>query len=206
MAKHLRPPAPPRTPSTHDFQFIGGSLALDFVNTVGNRLGARRDYFESAEDVRRWTRLADLDAGGPSFRSTAKQLQGIRSIREKLYSVFRSLLSRRRVSMSHIRFLNFTLNNIQQTRQLRLRKGKVHWEWRTSPHDQICILGPVLLDAAEVLVSGTFTKLRQCSDETCGWLFLDSSQVGKRRWCSMRDCGNRAKASRHYLKNSRGKS
>ncbi|TIU06903.1 MAG: CGNR zinc finger domain-containing protein, partial [Mesorhizobium sp.] len=31
----------------------------------------------------------------------------------------------------------------------------------------------------------------------CGWLFLDTSRGGKRRWCSMRTCGNREKVSRH---------
>jgi predicted RNA-binding Zn ribbon-like protein len=34
----------------------------------------------------------------------------------------------------------------------------------------------------------------------CGWLFVDESRNGSRRWCSMKDCGNRAKARRHYRK------
>ena len=29
---------------------------------------------------------------------------------------------------------------------------------------------------------------------------LDESRAGTRRWCSMGDCGNRAKARRHYHK------
>jgi len=32
----------------------------------------------------------------------------------------------------------------------------------------------------------------------CGWLFLDETRNRSRRWCSMKDCGNRAKARRHY--------
>lgn len=31
----------------------------------------------------------------------------------------------------------------------------------------------------------------------CGWLFLDASPTRRRRWCSMSDCGNRAKATRY---------
>jgi len=27
---------------------------------------------------------------------------------------------------------------------------------------------------------------------------VDESRNGSRRWCSMKDCGNRAKARRHY--------
>jgi predicted RNA-binding Zn ribbon-like protein len=37
--------------------------------------------------------------------------------------------------------------------------------------------------------------IRTCADEACGWLFLDPS--GRRRWCEMAVCGNRAKARRY---------
>jgi predicted RNA-binding Zn ribbon-like protein len=37
--------------------------------------------------------------------------------------------------------------------------------------------------------------IRSCADEACGWLFLDPS--GRRRWCEMAVCGNRAKARRY---------
>ena len=36
--------------------------------------------------------------------------------------------------------------------------------------------------------------IRLCADERCGWVFLDPS--GRRRWCEMSVCGNRAKARR----------
>jgi predicted RNA-binding Zn ribbon-like protein len=40
-------------------------------------------------------------------------------------------------------------------------------------------------------------RLGVCADETCGWLFIDESPAGRRRWCDMRTCGNRAKVARH---------
>jgi len=43
-------------------------------------------------------------------------------------------------------------------------------------------------------------RVRRCANPECGWLFLDDSRAGKRRWCSMSACGNRAKARRHYHK------
>lgn len=39
------------------------------------------------------------------------------------------------------------------------------------------------------------SAIRTCGDELCGWLFLDPS--GRRRWCEMSVCGNRAKARRY---------
>jgi predicted RNA-binding Zn ribbon-like protein len=40
-------------------------------------------------------------------------------------------------------------------------------------------------------------RLRVCADDGCRWLFVDRSPAGRRRWCDMRTCGNRAKVARH---------
>jgi predicted RNA-binding Zn ribbon-like protein len=51
---------------------------------------------------------------------------------------------------------------------------------------------------ADLLAVPSFDRLRECQGERCGWLFIDSSKSGRRRWCTMEDCGNRAKARRYY--------
>jgi hypothetical protein len=51
-------------------------------------------------------------------------------------------------------------------------------------------------DADELLRSPQATRVRICAAEGCGWAFLDSSKNGRRRWCSMKLCGNREKATR----------
>jgi predicted RNA-binding Zn ribbon-like protein len=43
--------------------------------------------------------------------------------------------------------------------------------------------------------------IRSCADAACGWLFLDPS--GRRRWCEMAVCGNRAKARRYAERHKR---
>ena len=62
------------------------------------------------------------------------------------------------------------------------------------------LLAPALWSAADLLVGGQLALVRQCANPDCGWLFLDNSKGGNRRWCSMGACGNRAKAHRHYLR------
>ncbi|AUG78615.1 hypothetical protein CFP65_3835 [Kitasatospora sp. MMS16-BH015] len=47
-------------------------------------------------------------------------------------------------------------------------------------------------------------RIRQCAGAGCVLHFFDTSQNGRRRWCSMAACGNRAKAARHYEKVSGG--
>jgi hypothetical protein len=51
---------------------------------------------------------------------------------------------------------------------------------------------------------GLLDRVRRCANPECGWLFLDDSRAGKRRWCSMSSCGNRARARRHYHKGEEG--
>ncbi|MBV7483963.1 CGNR zinc finger domain-containing protein [Bordetella sp. BOR01] len=52
------------------------------------------------------------------------------------------------------------------------------------------------LSAQSLIADGLLPRLHEC--EGCTWLFLDTSRGGRRRWCSMATCGNRAKARRHY--------
>ena len=42
---------------------------------------------------------------------------------------------------------------------------------------------------------GELDRVKACPGDDCGWLFLDRS--GRRRWCSMDSCGNRAKVRAH---------
>ncbi|MGH3344542.1 MAG: CGNR zinc finger domain-containing protein [Carbonactinosporaceae bacterium] len=72
--------------------------------------------------------------------------------------------------------------------------GTARW---TLPHS----LGPELPllavagAAAELLCRPERRLVRACPGDGCGWLFLD--RRGRRRWCSMSDCGNRAKVRMH---------
>jgi predicted RNA-binding Zn ribbon-like protein len=45
--------------------------------------------------------------------------------------------------------------------------------------------------------NGHEDRIRICDNDTCAWLFYDESRAGRRRWCDMASCGNRAKAQRH---------
>jgi len=68
-----------------------------------------------------------------------------------------------------------------------------------APSDLRAPLWPVVKSAVDLLVSGE-ARLRACASDTCGWLFIDESKNRSRRWCSMRDCGNRAKVRRFRAK------
>jgi len=55
----------------------------------------------------------------------------------------------------------------------------------------------ILAAIAAASIEGTWRRLKTCRDDTCRWAYYDSSRNVSAAWCSMRSCGNRAKARRH---------
>jgi predicted RNA-binding Zn ribbon-like protein len=184
-----------RTAATKDFQFVAGNLALDFVNTVGNRLAQPREYLDGVADLRRWLRLAGVgDARG--LELSQGDVVRLRALREELYAALVPVARGERPD-GVARVLNRQLPSLLALRALRRANARYSWAW-TPASGTRRIDGEILLSAAELVRLGEYRRVSRCEDESCGWLFVDRSRAAKRRWCSMRDCGNRAKARRHY--------
>ncbi|HXW93431.1 MAG TPA: CGNR zinc finger domain-containing protein [Terriglobales bacterium] len=184
-------------PSTQDFQFIGGSLALDFVNTVGNRLGQARDYFATPRDVVRWAAMPNCLPHLGLVRIRRGDMASIGSRREYLYELFLPFAKGTKPNVSRmLAALNLDIRQLWSKKTLRHTDGRVRWVFDGSAAEQLA--HAIVSDAADLLSSGRCALIRQCQDDSCGWLYLDRSREKNRRWCSMRDCGNRAKARRFY--------
>jgi len=186
------------------FYFRAGNLALDFVNTVGNRLSEteKRNYFRATEDVMRWAKEAGLSlpkkngANGKEI-ARAKDLDEMLAFRETVYRIFLNQVSHKPASPKDLRGLNDVL--LKHRSRMYLSPAHGAYQWSTKPiSDFDWIVEEVAESAATLLTSPELERLRVCEDEHCGWFFLDRSRNLPRRWCSMEDCGNRAKARRHY--------
>lgn len=66
-------------------------------------------------------------------------------------------------------------------------------------------LGRLLGIVHEAEADGTWPRLKACAEGTCAWAYYDRTKNHSRRWCSMADCGNRAKA-RTYRERHAGES
>jgi predicted RNA-binding Zn ribbon-like protein len=60
------------------------------------------------------------------------------------------------------------------------------------------LLSDICLAIVELFAGAKATRIKQCASATCERFFLDESKSGTRTWCSMKTCGNREKAARHY--------
>jgi predicted RNA-binding Zn ribbon-like protein len=60
---------------------------------------------------------------------------------------------------------------------------------------------PIVESATDALVSDELARVRQCDAAGCERVYFDSSKNGRRRWCDMRGCGNRAKGAQFRARN-----
>jgi predicted RNA-binding Zn ribbon-like protein len=80
--------------------------------------------------------------------------------------------------------------------------------WRLEPRaaGMAGSLGRLIAIMVEAMADGTWSRLKACSAETCQWLFYDTSKNRSGHWCSMRVCGNRAKARQFRARRRTGAS
>lgn len=186
---------------TYKYQLVGGNLALDFVNTVAYRFHPEKieDHLRSGEELGQWASQGGLaDAVRLCSRLSGPGLRRVRNVRDQLFTIFHAMASAKQLPAELLRAVGEELRRCQAKQCLSAQGGEVRWAWRSGAGCEDILLCSVLTAAADLLTSGSRNLIRQCADEGCGWLFLDRSNAGKRRWCSMADCGNRNKVREHY--------
>jgi predicted RNA-binding Zn ribbon-like protein len=70
------------------------------------------------------------------------------------------------------------------------------WSWRGAGEELDAPLWPVVWSAARLLASDEAGRIEVCDGPDCGWVFVDRSRNGMRRWCQMETCGTAAKTRR----------
>lgn len=197
----------------HDFELSGGDLALDFINTVGGMRGVKpREYLRDYADLlafarqtgaigeRQGARLASEARRRPEEAAAA--LTGAIGVREALYRIFVECAAGRRPRVPDLEVLNAALARALPHRRVVQQEGGLALSWEKEAAFE-APLWPVVDAAACLLTAGEVERVRVCGmheEEECSWVFLDRTKGRTRRWCSMKDCGNRSKARRHYAK------
>jgi predicted RNA-binding Zn ribbon-like protein len=198
-----------------------GNVCLDFINTLDNRpSGEPKELLKNYYDLARFGEDAGiLTAEQLDFfyervhlmpDQAAEAMRRAINLREALYAIFSALMKKQPAPQFAMDRLNANLHEaalhsrLVQPRMAQGKMGQVggRLEWRfdelTSSFN--AMLWPIARAAGDLLASPDLTLVRACSSPTCQWLFLDTSKNHHRRWCSMKQCGNRAKVRRFYAK------
>ena len=196
------------------FDLCGGSVALDFVNTLDDRFSDApkellKDYIDLARFGEDTGTLTDQQMDRLITRSmlypeeAARALGAAIQLREAISDIFYALVRKKPVPSLALIILNQHVQEAAQHLGLVTAKRGFEWKFDTRLDDLFAPLWPIARDAAELLASERADLVRACASKTCEWLFVDESKSHRRRWCDMSKCGNRAKVQRFYKRSKR---
>lgn len=182
--------------SIRELPFVAGHVALDFVNTAEDRDGVDPDdSLLTPADLRAWGRRYGLIGRSAASPDAHAELEQAHDARELLYRIFRSSALRQAPSRHDLDRLGELAGAAYAAGRLRAgTDGSTQWEWSRS--ELTSVRHAVVTGALELLRADPSPRLKQCPGHRCGWLFLDTTKRGNRRWCQMRECGQEAKDER----------
>jgi len=193
-------------------RLLGGDASLDFANTVDPRHGAApHEYLGTYDDLVSWgeqagvlsadeaQRLRAVSAAQPADAQTI-YARGI-ALRERIYRVFAAIARNKLPDTADLLALSRASTEALSHARIVATADGFAWRWEDEADALDRMLWPVVRGAADLLTSGNLQRIRECpGSDGCGWLFLDTSKNGSRRWCSMDSCGSRVKMRRHYAR------
>ncbi|MFZ5779463.1 MAG: CGNR zinc finger domain-containing protein [Pseudomonadota bacterium] len=171
-------------------------LCLEFANTRYWRGQASpTETLKAPEDLAAWLSGNVTKEARPLAR---RDFEHAVDARETIYRVFDAAARGKPPAAQDLEDLNALLAAAPARSSLRRERGGFAWDIDMRGSTALAQLAPILWSAGDLLTGGRLDKVKRCANPECGWLFFDDSRAGKRRWCSMQACGNRAKARRHY--------
>src|SRR3954449_4597134 len=179
--------------------WCGGRPAVDFVNTFRERWRRGVETLVTPDDLATWlVRAGVTDAPARVPRAVLEQA---RELREAIDALLVAAIAGAPAPAEAITLVDDWLGFAGARPQLVAgADGAPVLAERAAADSPRRALGMVALDAAQMLGTAQRDRLRICASETCSGRFFDRSPAARRRWCSMRTCGNEAKARRHRLR------
>jgi predicted RNA-binding Zn ribbon-like protein len=183
--------------------WTGGRPAADFVNTFRERWRRNVETLVTPGDLAHWlVRAGVMDADAGHAAVTEKVLGQARDLREAIDALVVATIEDRPAPGEAVTLVDDWLVFAGARPQLVVGPDGAPTLTERAPADSPRrALGMVALDAAQMLGTAQQRgRIRICASETCSGRFFDRSPGGRRRWCSMRTCGNEAKVRRHRVK------
>jgi predicted RNA-binding Zn ribbon-like protein len=198
--------------------FLGGALALDFLNSVATPVDEIVEWLGDGVDFLSWMKQAGLltddnirtinrSMSVAQLDSAAKEARALRDwFRGFVHEHRGGPLKKRALNqlgpLSQLLGLDAVFWEIEPSGAFRERgetgnlsptifrlRPRRHW------HKPDSLLSLLAEEIAKFICSADFRYIKACEGGKCTLLFLDHSHRHGRRWCSMAICGNRAKSA-----------
>jgi predicted RNA-binding Zn ribbon-like protein len=187
---------------------VGNDLALNFANTSSGRGTAQHiEHLRAPAHVLLWARhagvlgrddhdrLAGMVAGDPAL--AGRLLASARDLRDAIHAIAAAIAQGGEPDAAALARLASSYGAcVARGRLVRSGDGYA-FDWTLTEAPVEFVLGPIAVSALMLLTTRDLSRVKQCQGgNACGWVFLDVSKNGSRRWCEMEVCGNRSKQRR----------
>jgi predicted RNA-binding Zn ribbon-like protein len=179
---------------------------LDFINTLENERNGPVDHVPTAPAALTWLQAHDLlhsatlddllarAADDPAFADQV--MRRLRKVRSGLRELVDATVEHRPPDPAALRDVNRALRT-QYVYELIPASDGISLDHRHEGDPVDGALARLSETIARELTQGESERLRICANDECRWVFYDTSAAGRRKWCDMATCGNRAKVARH---------
>jgi len=198
--------------------FLGGALALDFLNSIATPVDEIVEWLGDGVDFLSWMKQAGLlsedDIRTIKRSMPVAQLDRAAKHARELRDWFRGFVHEHRGgplkkrALDQLGPLNQLLGldalfwQIEPSGAFRDRGENenlsptiFHLRPRRNWRKPDSLLSPLAEEIAKFICSADFRYIKACGGGNCTILFLDNSHRHGRKWCSMAICGNRAKSA-----------
>lgn len=191
---------------TNKFPLLSGNISLDLVNTEVVRWGQKSDLLINNEDILDWIYVVNKDNlfwNEQLFIQATERLTQVTSnileLRNIIRKEFEAIADSRQISNDFIAFLEKKIEKAPF--KYKLIENKLI----SFPIGEIedILLSLIALDILTLIEENKLIFLKRCSNPECVLLFIDVSR--RRKWCSMKICGNRKKVERFQHRKLQGK-
>ena len=194
-----------------ELPIVGGNLALDFANTQSGPPGGEPDVesLSSYEDLVAWAvRVGAVDPPDADDlvrharrqpRDADEAFERATALRALIFKVFAAMADDATPPADALARLRDEEAEALAHADLAAGPGGFEWTW-PRPSDLNGLRWPIVHAATTLLTGGRLERVKACGG--CRYLFVDETKNGSRRWCSMAECGTRAKMRRFVARRS----
>jgi len=169
--------------------FVGGRPSLDLTGSVMFRHREEpTELLASPADVGEWAQRAGLVY--EPIEASASGLLQTKELREAIYALMLDRVGHRPAAHACVDLLNVAA--VGPPLGLALRQGTLR---RFGNLKQLH--STLARDALELLGGQLINRVKDCAGEDCSRLYLDMSRNATRRWCGMRQCGDKVKSANY---------
>jgi predicted RNA-binding Zn ribbon-like protein len=201
----------------HEFRprdLVGGHVVIDLVNTVTARNANPIDWLDTFARLLEWAELSgqfdqralrDLRRLGEAHPVVAaRALDRTRALREALHAILSATAGDRAAPAPALRHLEGRWKEAVGHARARQSGSRIRLAIDVDASRLDYLNHELALRSIDLLEGLPAQRTRVCDGSACGWVFIDRSKSGRRRWCDMATCGNAEKSRRHYRRKRGG--